>query len=262
MDRAFPSKQAGEENFPVASFLTPVWARDAIRNFYTFARTGDDIADDPSLKKEEKLARLDALRASLSPERQIFGGDLIKAFVQDVYKNRYSNWDELLAYCALSAAPVGHFFLDLYGERDWRAKHAVDALCAALQILNHLQDCGDDYKTLDRVYIPEPWFSDECVSVAALGEDRSTPGLKKVFDRVLIDVEALLDDAMVLPRVVKGRRLAMEAGVFVAVGRGLVWMLMRKDPLSQRVALSRIGFGLAVVFGGLWGLIANCRKIQ
>ena len=79
--------------------------------------------------------------------------DLLAAFKLDVTKLRYRDWDDLIGYCSLSAMPVGRFVLDVHGESrsTWPAN---DALCAALQIINHLQDCKDDYRDLDRVYIP------------------------------------------------------------------------------------------------------------
>ncbi len=94
--------------------------------------------------------------------------DLLHAFRQDVTKLRYANWDELIDYCSRSAMPVGRFVLDVHGEsRDtWPAS---DALCAALQIINHLQDCAADYRTLDRVYIPLDALAARGIGVEALG---------------------------------------------------------------------------------------------
>ena len=79
--------------------------------------------------------------------------DLLSAFRQDATKLRYANWEELIDYCSRSAMPVGRFVLDVHGEarETWPAS---DALCAALQVINHLQDCAKDYQSLDRVYIP------------------------------------------------------------------------------------------------------------
>ena len=80
--------------------------------------------------------------------------DLVAAFRLDVTKLRYANWAELIDYCRLSAMPVGRFVLDVHGESQstWRGS---DPLCAALQIINHLQDCAADYRNLDRVYLPQ-----------------------------------------------------------------------------------------------------------
>jgi hypothetical protein len=77
----------------------------------------------------------------------------------DVTKLRYRDWDDLIGYCAYSAMPVGRFVLDVHGESraTWPAN---DALCAALQIINHLQDCSSDYRNLNRVYIPLDAFTE------------------------------------------------------------------------------------------------------
>src|SRR5438132_14141888 len=75
--------------------------------------------------------------------------DVLRAFRLDATKLRYRNWDELMEYCRYSAAPVGRQLLDLHGE-SLAAWPASDALCAALQVLNHLQDCAADYRDLDR----------------------------------------------------------------------------------------------------------------
>ncbi len=161
-----------DENFPVASRLIHPRHRAPILAFYEFVRTADDIADHPRLAPSEKLAMMDrleatllgnddddpagvALRAQLAA-RQLaprHAQDLLTAFRMDVTKLRYRDWDDLIGYCTYSAMPVGRFVLDVHGESraTWPAN---DALCAALQIINHLQDCGKDYRNLDRVYIP------------------------------------------------------------------------------------------------------------
>ena len=166
-----------DENFPVASRLIHPRHRDVILAFYRFARTADDIADHATARPDEKLRLLEemrrtvlgetdaeptavALRAimaarSISPQHAV---DLLVAFSRDVTKLRYGDWDELMDYCRYSAMPVGRFVLDVHGE-ERSAWPASDALCSALQVVNHLQDCGKDYRDLDRVYIPLDIFA-------------------------------------------------------------------------------------------------------
>ena len=88
------------------------------------------------------------------------------------------DWDDLIGYCRYSAMPVGRFVLDVHGESraTWPAN---DALCAALQIINHLQDCAADYRDLDRVYIPLDALSAAGLTVAALGETKASPALRR-----------------------------------------------------------------------------------
>jgi hypothetical protein len=163
------SKGHGEENFPVASKLISPRHRATILAFYRFARAADDVADDPALSESEKRRGLDALEATLLaksdgapdalPLRAALAEknlgprhplDLLTAFRRDVTKPRYESWDDLIDYCRFSAMPVGRFVLDVHGESEalWPGN---DALCAALQIINHLQDCAKDYRDLDRV---------------------------------------------------------------------------------------------------------------
>src|SRR5271156_3226352 len=184
-----------DENFPVASFLIAPRHRGVILAFYNFVRTADDIADHATLRPEEKLALLDRLEGGLlganaddaaavrlrtalaerglAPKHAI---DLIAAFKLDVTKLRYRDWDDLISYCALSAMPVGRFVCDVHGESRavWPKN---DALCAALQIINHLQDCKDDYRDLDRVYVPLDLLAAHGIGAETLSEPQASPPL-------------------------------------------------------------------------------------
>src|SRR6185369_16818484 len=104
----------------------------------------------------------------------------LEAFRRDVTKLRYRDWDDLIDYCRYSAMPVGRFVLDVHGESrgTWPAN---DALCAALQIINHLQDCGKDYRELDRVYIPAAALAAADIDVTALAASKAGPALKQVI---------------------------------------------------------------------------------
>ena len=115
------------------------------------------------------------------------------AFRMDVTKLRYRDWDDLISYCAFSAMPVGRFVLDVHGESraTWAAN---DALCAALQINNHLQDCGKDFRDLNRVYIPLDAFAAAGATPEELGAARASPGLLRCIHDVAARNERLLDD--------------------------------------------------------------------
>src|ERR1700733_11167713 len=188
-----------DENFPVASFLIAPRHRAPVLAFYRFVRFADDIADHASAAPAEKLRLLEEMRATLmgesdaSPEgvalrailaeRKLTSAhaqDLLEAFRRDVTKLRYRDWDDLLDYCRYSAMPVGRFVLDVHGEsRDtWPAN---DALCAALQIINHLQDCAKDYRDLDRVYIPEDALAAAGAAIPALSAPAASPALRQVI---------------------------------------------------------------------------------
>jgi squalene synthase HpnC len=262
-------KGAGDENFPVGSWLLPKALRPHVATYYAFARTIDDIADNPGLRAQDKIERLDAFAQALRkgsgdpalvkadrlhttclvtaiPLRH--GLDLISAFKQDAVKPRYASWDELIDYCNRSAAPVGRFLLDLHGE-DASLHPFSDALCNALQVINHLQDCAADYAQLDRVYIPLAWMETEGAEVADLSRSAATPALRRVLDRCLDDTAGLLSRARTLPRALRHRRLAAETAVILGVAEALVDRLRRQDPLAVRVALGRAGFAGAALSG-------------
>ena len=259
-------KDRGDENFPVGSVLIRADLRRHVHAFYAFARNADDIADAANLIPEDKVARLDvmedvllgrresgarsavALRASLnetgvSPRH---ASDLLRAFRQDATKRRYANWDELYEYCRFSAMPAGRHVLDLHGEDP--ATHAPsDALCSALQVLNHLQDCKPDLLRLDRCYLPLDLLAQHGAAVDDLRGGAETSGLRAVFDALLDRVDALNQEAPGLPGRTRSRRLRLETAVIVALSRRLARRLRRGDPLAARVKLTRGDVGASVL---------------
>ncbi len=265
-------KSAGDENFPVGSWLLPARLRPHIACFYGFARAIDDIADNPDLAPEDKVARLDAFEAALtgakaddpayrkahSLRRSLretgvtaeHGVDLLSAFKQDATKLRYRDWDDLIDYCNRSAAPVGRYLLDLHGDSG-AGYPASDALCNALQVINHLQDCKQDYLDLDRVYLPLEWFERSGATVAELAAAKASPGVRAVLDLALDGVEVLLAQARALPGGLLSRRLAMESAAILAIAERLTELLRRRDPLAERVELSRPQFLVCCLRGVL-----------
>ena len=246
-----------DENFPVASVLLRPAARAPILAFYRFARAADDVADNPTASASDKLALLEAIRATLLGEadvdstalslREVIAGrgldrrhplDLLEAFRRDVTKTRYANWDELIDYCRVSAMPVGRFVLDVHGE-DRATWAANDALCAALQINNHLQDCGKDYRKLNRVYVPRDALEAAGVAVEELGAAKSSPALLACLRKLAERNEALLTQSASFSSQVKDMRLGMEISVIDAFARRIVGLLKTHDPLCEKVHLSK-----------------------
>ena len=270
-------KGAGDENFPVGSWLLPARLRGHIARFYAYARAIDDIADDPDLEPQEKISRLDrfaravagsdsgdpALRKAHEIRRSLEETgvthrhcvDLTRAFKQDAVKLRYEDWDDLMGYCNFSAAPVGRYLVDLHGQPA-SAYPASDALCNALQVLNHLQDCADDYKALNRVYLPQGWMSDAGGKVDDLAGTRSTPALRQVMDRCLDATGQLLALARTLPGQLRNLRFAMEAAVIVAIADKLCAELRRRDPLAERVVLSKVQY-IGCLLAGVGRLLGD-----
>ena len=268
---AWSGKNRGDENFPVGSWLIRRDLRVHVHAFSRFARNADDIADSPVLSPEDKIRRLNrmaeilegvpgpvdaespaavAMRTSLA-ETGVTAQhchDVLHAFRQDAVKPRYRDWDDLMDYCRYSAAPVGRQLLDLHGEGHdtWPSS---DALCSALQVLNHLQDCADDYQNLDRVYLPLDDLKAAGTQAAVLAAPAISPGLRRVLDRLLDETEALIAAARDLPPRVRAAGLRRESAAIVALAGRLARRLRRGDPLATRVKLTKGDFAAAFLSG-------------
>ena len=263
-----------DENFPVASWIIHPRHRGLILSFYNFVRTADDIADHATLAADEKLRLLDLLEAELLGNgdtqkeavslRNALAGrampprhalDVLIAFRMDVTKLRYENWDDVIHYCRYSAMPVGRFMLDVHGESTstWPAS---DALCAGLQINNHLQDCARDYRDLNRVYLPRDALAAANATVEMLGEAKSPPALLKCLQALAGRTETLLNEGKSLCAEVKDVRLGLEVAVIQAFADRIVGMLKVRDPLCERVHLSPLEL-LGQSLGGIAGEITR-----
>src|SRR5262245_38420060 len=268
-----------DENFPVASRLIHPRHRAPILAFYEFVRTADDIADHSALAPQEKLALLDRLEATLLGKsnddpvgvalrsqlaaRQLssrHAQDLLAAFRLDVTKLRYRDWDDLIGYCTYSAMPVGRFVLDVHGESrtTWPAN---DVLCAALQIINHLQDCGKDYRQLDRVYIPLDAFAETGASVDELGAGQASASLLRCIHKLASRTGALLRDSKSFSASIEDTRLALEVAIIQTFAERLVRLLTQRDPLSDRVHLGKAGVAGFGVLGLLWGATRRVGRV-
>ncbi len=270
MNELSSGKTAKDENFPVASRLVAPRHRDVVMRFYAVARMADDIADHAMLSPARKIELLQEIEATLDgaadvPEasalRQSLAArgltdrhvrDLLSAFRRDAVQNRHADWADLMDYCRYSAAPVGRFMLDVHGESadTWPAS---DALCAALQVINHLQDCGKDYRELDRVYLPLDALAATGATVDDLGEVRSTPALLTTIRGLAERTDGLLAASKALSPEVRDTRLALEIGVIQTLAQSLNRRLMRRDPLADRVHHTRdAALGVAA-----WGAIST-----
>jgi farnesyl-diphosphate farnesyltransferase len=263
-------KGKGDENFPVGSFLIRRDLRKHVHAFYRFARIADDIADNPALAADDKIKRLDrmeavldgapgddspaatGLRASLLETGVTFqhARDILHAFRLDATKLRYEDWADLIEYCRYSASPVGRQLLDLHGESQdtWPPG---DALCNALQVLNHLQDCAEDHRNLDRVYLPRQDLDACGAQIAELQAPQMSRALRCVLDRLLDNTDSLIAQARQLPPRVKSAGLRRESAVIVNLAERLSRHLHHGDPLATRVKLKPVDFA-AALFIGMW----------
>lgn len=262
---ATPTRDHDAENFPTASLLLAKPVRAQVMAFYRFVRTADDIGDSPDLPPAAKLARLDAMERALDdpatpmPEArrlhalQVGTAEarlMLSAFRQDAVQQRYADWAELEAYCRRSADPVGRMLLRLHGDAaNAPANAAADALCTALQVLNHLQDLVPDRAALDRIYLPLGWMA-LAGGEAGFFDPANAARRREVLDAALDRVEEALDRAAALPRLLASRRLALQSTVTIALARRLLARLRAADPVAGRVALSKVDFARS--FAGGW----------
>ena len=270
------SKDHTQENFPVASRLIAARHRPLVLAFYRFARAADDIADDPELAPDAKLAGLAALEAGLDGDgatvaqalaaalaarglSDIHARDLLVAFRRDVTQHRYADWADLLDYCRWSAMPVGRFVLDVHSE-DAALWPASDALCAALQVINHLQDCRKDFAALGRVYLPADALAANGIDADALGAAVPSLALAATVRDLAARVDPLLATAAPFAATIRSIGLALEVAVIHRLAVDLVTRLKR-DPLApsrhhNKVDALRLATGAAGAMAlkrfGLW----------
>ncbi|MDG9722568.1 MULTISPECIES: squalene synthase HpnC [unclassified Streptomyces] len=255
--------KAADENFPVAPFFLPRAWRTDLMAVYGFARLVDDIGDGdlapggadarllgvPADRADDRLLMLDAFEEDL---RRVFDGTpghpllrrlqptvrrrsltpgpflgLIAANRQDQLVARYETYDDLLAYCELSANPVGRLVLAVTGTSTPERIRRSDAICTALQIVEHLQDVAEDLSR-DRIYLP----AEDMKRFHVQETDLSAPTASASV-RALIAYEAgrardLMSEGAPLVGSVHGRLRLLLAG-FVAGGRAAVRAIAAAD---------------------------------
>jgi squalene synthase HpnC len=227
---------ARSENFPVASRLLPRHARAHLLAIYGFARLVDELGDSAG---GDRLAALDWLEGELDAAlagrsvhpllrrleptvrecglaREPFVR-LIEANRLDQRKRRYATWEELRAYCSLSADPVGELVLAVLGESSPQRVALSDLICTALQLTEHCQDVAEDYRA-GRVYMPLEDLERFGCAVEELGASRAGAPLREVLAFEVQRARGLLDEGAPLIGELGGRARFAVAG-FVAGGR-------------------------------------------
>lgn len=267
------AKRPKDENFPVASLVLSRVHREAVLAFYRFVRAADDIADASDLSAAEKLVRLDALEQALvtgdasvpaAARLHAVNGqhktgiaqarDMLRAFRQDAIKSRYNDWTDLADYCRHSANPVGRFLLQLHGECG-SAQAPSDALCSALQILNHLQDCRLDQERLGRIYIPIQWTM-KAGGEKAFFDPHNAEARRAVLDAMLDRTDDLIDRARSLPLHLQNKRLRAQSIATIALAERLSRLLRQEDPVLRRVEVSKADAARAFL-SGLRGMVGK-----
>jgi squalene synthase HpnC len=233
------------ENFPVASLLLPAHLRRPVEAIYRFARSADDFADEGSDAPQVRLDKLNAYRRQLeAPAEPLFHElqkiirehglppqlfhDLLDAFSQDVTKKRYSNHAELLDYCRRSANPVGRLLLHLFKRTTEPDLRASDAICTALQLINHWQDVDIDYTKDNRVYLPQDEMARFGVSEKHLKEKICDDAWRSLMGFQIERTRMLMLSGAPLGRALPGR-VGLEIRATVQGGLRILQKIARAD---------------------------------
>jgi squalene synthase HpnC len=249
------------ENFPVVSFLIPKNLRKHVAIIYWFARTADDCADEGNFSEGERLDKLNNFEyrtkqlligkaesdyeialANTIIEKNLTAENfynLITAFRQDVIKNRYENFDEVIDYCKHSANPVGRLILELFDVSSEEAIIYSDKICTALQLTNFLQDVSTDYKK-GRIYLPQDEMEMLQITEKLFEHKENNHKLKQLVKHSVDRVQNLFDDGKKLFPLLSGR-LKVEIIWTVAGGEEILDQIRKNDynVLNNRPELSK-----------------------
>ncbi len=249
-DAAAVMSRAAGENFPVASRLLPRGQREHLLALYGFARLVDDIGDEGPLSSARRLelldrvdAELDAIYAGGVPEHPLLRrlGEtvaacalpaaplraLVQANRQDQVKATYDTYEELAAYCALSANPVGRLVLHVFGAVTPRRVARSDAVCTALQLTEHWQDVAEDADR-GRVYLPRRDLERFGCTESDLRARAASPALRALMAFEVARARELFDSGAPLAHDLP-LRPALAVGAFVAGGRAALDAIERVD---------------------------------
>ncbi len=249
------------ENFPVVSFLIPKNLRRHVAIIYWFARTADDYADEGNFSEGERLEKLNNFEyrtkqlligkaesdyeialANTINEKNLTAENfynLITAFRQDVIKNRYENFDEVIDYCKYSANPVGRLILELFDIRSEEAINYSDKICTALQLTNFLQDVFIDYKK-GRIYLPQDEMEMLQITEKLFEHKENNHKLKQLVKHNVDRAQNLLDEGKMLFPLLSGR-LKVKIIWTVAGGEEILDQIRKNDynVLNNRPELSK-----------------------
>jgi squalene synthase HpnC len=236
----------GAENFPVALRVLPRRVRDDLVRVYRFARFVDDVGDEAAGDRlalldivDKDVQALDGGEPTLPPVREMqplvgergiatsLLRDLVEANRRDQQVLRYETFEQLLDYCRLSAAPVGRMVLGIAGVDDTVAAELSDRVCAALQVLEHCQDVGED-ADLGRVYLPAADLAAAGVGDDDVRDTSTSPALRRVVAVQVDRAAELLTAGRPLVRRLSGWSRVAVLG-YVAGGEATVAALRNAD---------------------------------
>jgi squalene synthase HpnC len=266
-------ERASQENFPVASRALPRALRGHLLAIYGFARLVDDTGDELA---GDRMAALDALDAELerayrgtathpvfvrlTPTLRALELDdapfraLIEANRVDQVVTRYDTWASLRGYCALSANPIGRLVLAVFGAATPDRLAWSDDVCTALQLVEHLQDVGEDFAR-GRIYLPAEDLDRFGASETDLARTEATEALRAVIAYEVARARGLLQGAAPpLSRSLRGRARVAVAG-FAGGGLAALDAIERADcdVLAVAARPSRLGTMYRTVQVGVAG---------
>lgn len=256
---------AAGENFSVAPRVLPRPTREALTALYRYARLVDEIGDGGRTDAPALLVAVEAdvrhlfatgscATAALQPLAEVIRRhdlplqpfvDLIDANRQDQIQTRYETWAELVDYCALSANPVGRLVLAVFGVTDADRVAQSDSVCTALQLVEHLQDVGEDLHRRDRVYLPAETLAACGATIEDLAAPVASPAVRAAVASECERARLLLADGGPLVRSLRGWARVAVSG-YIAGGLATLAAIERADhdvlsatrrPSSKRRAL-------------------------
>jgi squalene synthase HpnC len=266
--------KARSENFPVAAWFLPRQLRADLLAIYGYARFVDDIGDEADVDQVTRLGMLDLVDADVTT---LFAGGeatlpavaaltkgvragrvpetplrrLVEANRLDQRADRYETFDDLRAYCVLSADPVGRLVLAALGLTTPTRVELSDRICTALQLAEHWQDVAEDLAR-GRVYLPQEDLRRFGVTDDDLRRDHAGPAVQTLMAFEVARARDLLTQGAPLVRLVPGRAKLAIAG-FVAGGRAALHAIAAADfdvlagaPKPTKQRLLREAFGVLV----------------
>lgn len=252
------------ENFPVVSFFVPKRLRKHVAIIYWFSRSADDIADEGNEPPEVRLVELNEFELNFKlaltgkPDSVYFSAlnetindlnltpkhftDLLYAFKQDVIKERYGNFEELLNYCNHSANPVGRLILEIFNVRNQDANDLSDKICTALQLTNFYQDTKLDFNK-GRIYYPQDEMEKYQVTEKMFELNENNLNLQKLVRFNVDRARLLFNEGKKILKFLKGR-LKLEVNWTVRGGEAILDRIAKNnfDVLNKRPALRKTDF--------------------
>lgn len=252
------------ENFPVASFVLPKHLRNPISLIYTFARQADDFADEGHHKPAWRQAKLhgfkqelDLIRANSKTKSPFFNElgqsitkynlplepfyDLLDAFGQDVTKERYANFYEVLDYCRRSANPIGALLLHLFNKATPENLIYSNKICTALQLINFYQDVAIDFENefhKSRIYLCQEEMKQYNVTEAQIASQHVNRHWEQFMMFNIERAEAMLQEGKPLEHILPGR-MGIEMRMIIAGAERVIYKLknVRGDVFKHRPTL-------------------------